>query len=75
MNRVCLFVCVVGPGFDSTSPAFVRSRASQAAGSDCRLAKKTESGPHIRGQGLCRHNVCRYLQHANLAQAVSSWNK
>ena len=26
-----LFLCVVGPGFDSTSPDFVRSRASQAA--------------------------------------------
>ena len=23
MTGVCLFVCVVGPGFDSTSPAFV----------------------------------------------------
>ena len=26
----CLFMCVVGPGFDSTSPAIVRSRASPA---------------------------------------------
>ena len=49
MTGVCLFVCVIGPGFDSTSPAFVRNRASQAAGSDGRLAKKTESGPNILG--------------------------
>ena len=28
-NGWSVFVCVVGPGFDSTSPAFVRSRASQ----------------------------------------------
>ena len=66
-------MCVVGPGFDSTSPAFVRSRASQAAGSDDRLAHKTESGPHLWGQGLCRHNLCRCLQQSNLVQAVSSW--
>ena len=47
MTGLCLFVCVVGPGFDSKSSAFVRSRASHAAGSDGRLAKKTESGPHL----------------------------
>ena len=34
----CLFVCVVGPGFDLTSPTFVRSRACQEAASDARLA-------------------------------------
>ena len=45
MTGVCLFVCVVGPGFDLTSPAFVRSRASQAAGSDGRLAKKRNRAP------------------------------
>ena len=28
MTGVCLFVRVVGPGFDLTSPVFVRSRAS-----------------------------------------------
>ena len=53
MTEVCLFVCVVGPGFDSTSPAFVRSRASHAAGSDRRLAQKTEIGPTSMGAGLC----------------------
>ena len=47
MAEMCLFVCVVGPGFDSTSPAIVRSRASQAARRDSQLAQKTESGPHI----------------------------
>ena len=66
-------MCVVGPGYDSTSPAFVGSRASQAAGSDGRLAQKTESGPHLLGQGVCRHNLCRCLQQSNLVQAVSYW--
>ena len=48
-NDRSVFGCVVGPGFDWTSPAFVRSRASQAAGSDGRLAQKTESGRHNGG--------------------------
>ena len=55
-------VCVVGPGFDSTSPAFLRSSASQAAGSDGRLSQKPESVPHLWEQGLCRHNLYRCLQ-------------
>ena len=67
-------VCVVGPGFDSTSSAFVRSRASQEAGRDDRFAQKTESCPCLWGQGMCRHNLCRCLQHSNLVEAVSSWN-
>ena len=29
MTGVCLFLCVVGPGFDSTFPVFVRSRPNQ----------------------------------------------
>ena len=75
MTGVCLFVSVVGPGFDSTSPAFVRSSASQAARSDGRLAKNgNRPPPHLWGQGLCRHNLCRCLQHSNLVQAVSFWN-
>ena len=45
MTGACLFVCVVGPGFDSTSPAFVGSRASHAAGSDGRLAQKRNRAP------------------------------
>ena len=57
MTGVCLFVCVVGPGFDSTSPAFMKSRASQAAGSDGRLAQKTESGP-ISGGRDCVYTIC-----------------
>ena len=61
----CLFVCVVGPGFDSPSPAFVRSRVSQTAGSDGRPDQKTE---------LCRHNLPKCLQHSNPEQAVSFWN-
>ena len=52
------------------SPEFVRSRASHAAGSDGQLAKKTESGPYLWGQGLCRHNLYICLQHSNLMQAV-----
>ena len=67
-------MCVVGPGLDSTSPAFVRSRASQAAGSDGRLSQKMELGPYLWGQGLCRTNLCRCLQHSNLVQAVSFCN-
>ena len=45
----CLFVCVcvVGPGFDLMHPAFVRSRASQAAWSD---GKKNGIGPHLWGR-------------------------
>ena len=57
MTGVGLFVCVVGPGFDSTSPAFVRSTASQAAGSDGRLTQKTESGP-ISGGRDCVDTNC-----------------
>ena len=52
MTGVCLFVCVVGLGFDSTSPAFVRSRASQAAGSDGRLTQKNGIGPPSLGAGI-----------------------
>ena len=47
-NGGCLFVCVVGPGFDSASPGFVRSIASQAGGSDGRLAQKRNRA-HISG--------------------------
>ena len=51
MTGVCLFVCVVGPGFDSTSPAFVRS--SQPGGRERRSAcQKTESGPPSLGAGI-----------------------
>ena len=52
MTGVCLFVCVIGPGFNSTSPAFVRSRARQAAGSAGLLAKKNGIGPSFLGAGI-----------------------
>ena len=29
---------------------------------------------HLWGYGLCRHNLCRCLQHCNLGQAVSFFN-
>ena len=45
-------MCVVGLGFDLTSPAFVRSRASQAVGSNDRLAPKNGiAGPSV-GEGI-----------------------
>ena len=47
MTRVCLFVCVVGPGYDSTFPVFVRSRASHAAGRDSPLAKGRVGWPQF----------------------------
>ena len=50
MTGVCLFVYVVGLGFDSTYPAFVRNRASQAAGSDCRLVQKRNLAPISGGR-------------------------
>ena len=37
---------VVGPGLDSTSPAFVSSSASHPAGPHGRHAKNGKSGPH-----------------------------
>ena len=49
MTGACLFVCVVGPGFDSTYPAFVRSRASHAAGSDGRLPPQKRNRAPISG--------------------------
>ena len=57
MTGVYLFLCVVGPGFDSKSPAFLRSRASQAAGSDGRLAKKRNRAPISGGRG-CVYTIC-----------------
>ena len=49
-TQTCLGVAV-GPGFDSTSPAFVSSSASHFAGPHGWHAQKTiESGPHCWGQ-------------------------
>ena len=53
-------MCVVGLGFDSTSPAFVRSRASQAAGSDGRLAQK-HNRSSISGGRDCVDTICADL--------------
>ena len=50
ITGVCLFLCVVGPGFDSTSPTFVRSRARQ--GATASLPKKQNWAPSL-GAGFC----------------------
>ena len=44
-------VCV-GPGFVSTSPAFVSSNANHTAGPHGRLAQKTGIGPPFLGAGV-----------------------
>ena len=46
--QTCLCV-VVGPEFVSTSPAFMRSRASHPAGPHDRLAQNGKSSPHCWG--------------------------
>ena len=48
---------VVRPGFDSTSHAFERRRASQAAGSDSRLAQKRNRVPSS-GDRYCVATIC-----------------
>ena len=63
---------VVGPGFDSTSPAFV-SRASQAAEIDGRIVKKRNRVPLFGGTDFV-HNLCRCRQHFKLVQTVPFWN-
>ena len=51
MSKIQTCLCVVvGTGFVSTSPAFIRSSASHLAGSHGQLAKKCKSGPHCRGR-------------------------
>ena len=48
--ETCL--CVAdGPGFVSTSPAFMRSSASHPAGPHGRLAQNSKSGLHCSGAG------------------------
>ena len=44
-----MLMCVVGPGFDTTAPAFVRSRASQASGTNSRHAPKNGIGTPFLG--------------------------
>ena len=58
MTGACLFVCVVGPGFDSTYPTFVRSRASHAAGSDGWLAPKKRNRATIFWGQVCVDTIC-----------------
>ena len=53
----CLFVWVAGQDFDSSSPAFVRIRASRAAGNDGRLAQKNIIGPPSLGGRCCVHTI------------------
>ena len=48
---------VVGPGFVSTSPAFMRSSASHPAGPHDRLAQQTENRAPIAGDGRFRHSL------------------
>ena len=43
-------MCVVGPGFDSTAPTFVRSRASHAQGATVGLPKKRNRAPISGGR-------------------------
>ena len=52
-----LFVCVVGPGFDTMFPAFVRIRASQAAESDGQLAPNNGIGPSSLGAKIVYTHV------------------
>ena len=51
MNPVCVVTSVVGPGLYSTSPAFVRSRASQTAWSNGRLVQKRNRAPISGARG------------------------
>ena len=55
-NGWSVFVCVVGPGFDSTSPAFVRSRASQQ-GATAGLPIKRNRAPIFGGRD-CVDTIC-----------------
>ena len=51
-------VCVVGPVFDSMSPTFLKSRASQAAGTDVRLSPKMEVFIRV----LRIDTICAYVR-------------
>ena len=54
-NRVC---DVVGPGFVSTSPAFMRSNASHPAGPHGRIAHKRYIGHPLLGKGGGGYMLC-----------------
>ena len=64
-TQTCLFD-VVGPGFVSTSPAFVRSSSSHPAGSHGRLARKTVNRALISGGGKARQNMHSSLSSSSL---------
>ena len=72
-ERGCVFVCVVGPGFVSTSPAFVRRRASRVVGSDGRLAQKTESGLQLGGRD-CVDTIIPTSCRLCLLELMLQWN-
>ena len=57
----CVSLCVVGREFDSTSPAFVRRKASP----------KSESSPHFWGREILTHVV--QISAAVPPRAVSFW--
>ena len=50
MTGACLFVCVAGPGFDSTSPALVRSRPAMRHGATAGLQKNRNRVPISGGR-------------------------
>ena len=57
-----VFICVRRrAGFDSTSPNFVRSRASHEVGSDDRLAKKRNRAPISEGRVVLTQFVQMYV--------------
>ena len=60
MTRV--YLSVGGPGFDSTSLSFVRSRASQTVGSDGRVGQKTELGPVQTSAAFQTRADCDFLK-------------
>ena len=68
--RVSVCLCVSSEqDLTRRPPPLGGEEPARQAGSNSQLAQKTESGPHLWGQGLCRHNLCKCLQHSNLVQA------
>ena len=53
MTGVCLFVCVVGPVFDSTTPLLCGAEPAMRQGATAGLSKN--------GIGLSGHNLYRCL--------------
>ena len=61
MAHIAIPYLFVGPGFVTTSPAFMRSSASHPTGPNGRFVKKTVNRAPIAGGGRFRHNVHRSL--------------